>query len=152
CNFDYGTGPTNQVAALSTAGYFAASVSGVHTLPALAASTNSAVSLEYRVRSYLAANCAQCHQPNGPATALWDGRISTPTAQAGLINGALYNDSAGTNNRVVVPGSSANSMLLTRISTLGSGHMPPVAATMPDTQAIALLNAWITNDLPNYQT
>jgi hypothetical protein len=43
-------------------------------------------------------------------------------------------------------------MLLTRISTLGAGRMPPLATTVADTQAIALVTAWITGDLPGYQT
>jgi hypothetical protein len=30
--------------------------------------------------------------------------------------------------------------------------MPPLATTLLDTQAVALVTAWITNDLPSYQT
>jgi hypothetical protein len=37
--------------------------------------------------------------------------------------------------------------LLTRISTRGPGQMPPVGSTVLDTQVIALLSRWITNDL-----
>src|SRR4030095_4176345 len=44
------------------------------------------------------------------------------------------------------------SMLLSRISARGPGQMPPLATTLLDTQAIALVSAWITNDLIGYQT
>ncbi len=152
-HLDYGGTVTNQIAALSLAGYFNTNVTGIHTLRALAHPTNEAASQEYRVRSYLAANCAQCHQPGGTAQgALWDARIATPTALAGLINGALQNNGGDTNNRVVVPGSLEHSMLLTRISTLGPGRMPPLDSNLLDTNAISLLSAWITNDLPSYQS
>jgi glucose/arabinose dehydrogenase len=136
---------TNQISALSQAGYFDTSVTGISSLPALAHPTNAAISIEYRVRSYLSANCVQCHQPSGAAQALWDARITTPTLQAGLVNGALINNGGNTNNRVIKPGSLANSMLLTRISTRGAGQMPPLASSVLDTQSIALVSNWITN-------
>jgi uncharacterized repeat protein (TIGR03806 family) len=151
-DYDYVGVTTNQIAALSLAGYFSTNVTGIHTLPALAHPTNSAASLEYRARSYLAANCSQCHQPNGTVQGLWDARITTPIALAGLINGALIDDDGSPSIRVIAPGSPANSMLLTRISTLGTGRMPPLDSHVLDQQAIDLIGAWITNDLPNYQS
>jgi mono/diheme cytochrome c family protein len=151
-DFDYGGAITNQIAALSLAGYFHTNVTALHTLRALAAPTNDAVSLEYRVRSWLAANCVNCHQPGGSAQgALWDARITTPTADAGLINGPLADDPDPA-HRVIAPGSLSNSVLLTRIATRGPGQMPPIASTVPDPQAIALISAWITNDLPAWES
>lgn len=152
-NYDYGAGGvTNQLGALSQAGYFAKPATNLHLLPALAAETNADVSLEYRVRSYLAANCSQCHQAGGTAPALWEARITVPTQAAGIINGPLRDNLGDTNNVVIKPGSLANSVLFTRISTPGPLRMPPLASTVLDTQAIALVAAWITNDLPSYQT
>ena len=151
-DFDYGSGPENQIAALSRVGYFTTPATNVNTLRALAHLTNTAYSVEYRVHSYLTANCAQCHQPGGPSVAAWDARISTPLSQAGIINGILNNDGGDANNRVVAPGSLPHSMMLTRISKRGPGQMPPLDSTMLDTDAINLLSAWITNNLPNYQS
>ncbi len=151
-DFTYGIAVTNQLVALSGAGYFNSNLTGLHTLAALAHPTNSAVSREYRARSYLAANCAQCHQGSTGPQGFWDARIGPTTAFAGLVNGALLNDWGDTNNRVLSPGSLANSMMLTRLSTLGTGRMPPSSSSLVDTQAIALFGAWITNDLPSYQT
>ncbi|MBC8002272.1 MAG: PQQ-dependent sugar dehydrogenase [Opitutaceae bacterium] len=149
---DYGGTVTNQLRALSLAGYFSNNIPSPNNLPALAHPTNSAVSLEYRVRSYLAANCVQCHQPGGGALGNWDARISNPLSLSGLVNGPLVNTTTDPANRVIVPGDTVHSMLLSRISLRGSGQMPPLASTILDTNAIALITAWINSDLPSYQT
>jgi len=149
-DFDYSGAVTNQIEAFRLAGYFSNAVSNRHVLPTLAHATNSAVSLEYRVRSYLAANCVQCHQPGGIVSAMWDARLSTPGPFTGIINGALHNDFGNTNNRVIVPGSLATSTLFQRIANLGPSHMPPLATSVLHEEAVQLLAAWITNDLPAY--
>src|SRR6185436_13558211 len=115
-NYSYARGTDNQLRALSQAGYFSAALDNLHSFRALAAATNNAWSLEYRVRSYLAANCAQCHQPGGLAVGTWDARASTPLVQSGLINGTLLNNLGNPDNRVIKPGSLDLSVLLRRIS------------------------------------
>jgi uncharacterized repeat protein (TIGR03806 family) len=151
-DFDYGGTVTNQIAAFSHTGYFTTNVPDIHTLRALAHPADESVSLEYRARSYLTANCMQCHQPSATTPTVWDARLITSTANAGLVNGALINSGDDTNNRVLVPGNLTNSMLLTRIATRGPGQMPPLTTSLVDTQAVALIAAWITNDLPSFQT
>lgn len=149
-DLDYAGTTTNQIEALRLAGYFGNAISNRYLLPALANATNHAASREYRARSYFAANCAHCHQPSGIVSALWDARSATPGPQNGIINGPLNNNYGNTNNRVIVPGSLPNSILYQRVANLGTGHMPPLATSVVNTQAVALLAAWITNDLPNY--
>jgi uncharacterized repeat protein (TIGR03806 family) len=151
-DFDYGGTVTNQLAALSDAGYFNTNVTGRHTLRALAHPTNTTASLESRVRSYLAANCVQCHQPSGPALGTWDARVHTPGPLAGIIDGALIDSYGSTNNRVIAPGAIAHSVLLTRIATRGTGQMPPLGSSLVDAQGVDLIAAWITNDLPSHLT
>ena len=151
-SFDYGTGPTNQLATLANAHYFSNAIPNIQTLRALAPATNTDVSLEYRVRSYLAANCAQCHQPGGTPEAQWDARITTATADAGLVNGTLVNNLGNGSAHVLTPGSVANSVMLTRLANLDALHMPPLDTTVVNTQAVALISAWVTNDLPNFKT
>jgi glucose/arabinose dehydrogenase len=143
---------TNQLSALSDAGYFSVPVTnGVSSLPALASATNATRTLEYRARSYLAANCAQCHQPGGPAgQAAWDARISTPIALAGIINGSLYNNFGNPANHVITPLSTNNSSLFARIcvrdlAVANSIQMPPLASNLIDTQAVSLVSAWINS-------
>jgi len=151
--FNYGGVTNNQITALNQAGYFTTDVTGIHTLRALAAATNTAWSLEYRVRSYFAANCVQCHQPGGETINPWDARITTPTVAARIINGPLAfpfrNNPTG---RVIVPGSLERSIIFYRISNLNSFHMPPLATTVVNTEAVNLLSEWITNALTNYQS
>jgi uncharacterized repeat protein (TIGR03806 family) len=143
----------NQIAALNQAGYFSTNVTGIHTLRTLAAATNKAWSLEYQVRSYLAANCAQCHQPGTECLARWDARITTPTDRSGIINGSLvFPRVSNPTDRVVVPGSLEHSMMFNRISSLNSFHMPPLATTVLNSEAINLLSEWITNGLAGYQS
>jgi glucose/arabinose dehydrogenase len=147
---DYGFGLTNEIQALSAAGYFSSPVTNnPSTLLALAASTNTAYSLEFRARSFLMANCSQCHQPAGTAQqSLWDARITTPTALAGLINGGLINNLGNANNYVVAPGSPTNSVLLIRDSTRDLGanpsfQMPPLDSYLVDSDATNLVTEWI---------
>ncbi|HSY18566.1 MAG TPA: PQQ-dependent sugar dehydrogenase [Candidatus Acidoferrales bacterium] len=147
CSYDYGSGATNEIQAWSAAGYFSSPVTNdVSTLLALAAATNTAASLEFRSRSFLMANCSQCHQPAGTAqNANWDARITTPTALAGLINGAVVNNLGNPASCVIVPGSLTNSVLLTRISTRGANsiQMPPLASSLVDITATNLISQWI---------
>ena len=151
--FDHDGVTNNQIAALSQAGYFSSPVTGIHSLRSLIAATNTAWSLEYRVRSYLAANCVQCHQPGGETLKSWDARITTPTAAAGIINGRLAFPFRGDpEGRVIVPGSLEHSMMFFRVANLGVSHMPPLATTVMNTEGINLLREWITNGLAHYQS
>ena len=43
-------------------------------------------STEARVRGYLAANCAQCHLPDGPVPGNLDFRFATPTDRMSAID------------------------------------------------------------------
>ncbi len=145
-NCSFGTNG-NQIAAMSTAGYFSNVVNDIHSLRSLAAATNETASREWRVRSYLAANCSQCHQPGGAGLGYWNANITNFTVNAGLIDGVLNNNGGNSNARVIAPGSLSHSMLLTRISTRDAMQMPPLASSVLDTQAIQLVSAWITNEL-----
>ncbi|MDQ6766062.1 MAG: hypothetical protein M3Z22_08195 [Verrucomicrobiota bacterium] len=143
----YGAQNLNQIQALSDAGYFTAPVSGVHNLPALAKASDTSQSLEWRVRSYFAANCVQCHQPGGKSYANWDARPQIKTDAAEIINGMLNYVGSDPANRFVVPGQPNRSMALLRLRG-DEPRMPPIATTELDPEAIALVTAWITQELP----
>jgi uncharacterized repeat protein (TIGR03806 family) len=138
---------SNQILDLSEMGYFSSPVMSVDGLPAYAHATNTAASLEHRARSYLGANCVQCHQPGGTGRGHWDARMSTPLAQAGLVNGPLIDTFGDPDNKVIKPGSTGESMIFKRVSQLGARHMPPLATTELDQAAMGLLAEWINNDL-----
>jgi mono/diheme cytochrome c family protein len=149
---DYGGTVDNQIHALSQAGYFSTEVTGIHTLRTHVAAGDSSASLESRVRSYLAVNCVQCHQPGGPTSAAWDARLNTLTADAGLIDGHLRNNFGVEDARVIKPGSPDLSVMLQRISTRGSTQMPPLASHVVDATAVQLLTEWIATDAVSLQS
>lgn len=151
-DFDHGSGLTNQLVALSQAGYFQTAAPDPASLPVMASATNTAFPVEHRVRSYLAANCSQCHQPGGTGLGYWDARFSTPLSQAGIVDGTLNDNLGNPNNRVIKPASIADSMILTRLSSLGGLRMPPLASSVLDVQSIALLSFWVTNSLAGGNT
>ena len=137
---------TNQLRALTEARYLRTLLPPLASLPRTVSVDASDASLEYRVRSYLEANCAGCHQPGGPTTGSWDARLITPTDSAKLIQGLLNDNGGDTQNRVVLPGDPDHSILLKRISVRGQGQMPPLASSELDVHAIELLRAWIQSD------
>ena len=151
-DYNFGGVTTNQIAAMAHAGYFGNTVSNLHVLPALAKSTNESVSLTYRIRSYLAANCSQCHMPGGTAAGTWDARITNPLSSVGIVDGILSRPHTNAAARVVATGSLANSEIYQRIITNGVGRMPPAASLMLDTNGFELVARWITNTLSSRTT
>ncbi len=104
---------------------------------------DASVSLENRVRSYLDANCSQCHRPNGTG-ALWDARFDTPLASQGIINGEVRNNFGIDGTKLVVPADPAKSMLHVRIgSTAPAQQMPPLTRNVVDAVALDVLSQWI---------
>jgi hypothetical protein len=143
----------NQLSQLARMGYFTTNLTGLYTLRALAALTDTVWSVEFRVRSYLAANCAGCHQPGTsgpPGQATWDARISTPLSLTGLINGIPASPGALPDDRLVKPGDPDHSILLTRLSSPGVGHLTPLGNSMVDTQAVQLVSQWVSQNLLGY--
>ncbi len=150
----YGTQTPNQIDALRDAGYFTAGTSPAttNTLPSIAPADDTNTSLEWRVRSYLDVNCAQCHQPGGASIGNWDARSTTPTDSAGLINGLLVNPGNNSANRWCVPGNTNHSMVLKRLAANGVPRMPPLASNERDLVSEQLLIDWINTELPSRKT
>ncbi len=113
----------------------------------LASVTDTNVPLEQRVRSYLDANCANCHQPGG-AHAFFDARIETPLEKAGLINGPVENALGTQGSKVVVPADLDRSILIKRIKNSDPTRMPPLARRVVDASAVDAVADWI-NSLPS---
>jgi uncharacterized repeat protein (TIGR03806 family) len=100
--------------------------------------------LEARVRSYLHANCAQCHVAAGGGNAAMELRWSTSREKAKVIGVRPLHDRFGINEALLVaPGSPERSVLLHRMSKRGRGQMPPLATAHPDPAGIALIRRWI---------
>lgn len=139
---DYGDGETEQLLALGTAGYFSNPPTTVSGLPKLAALEDTTAHVEQRVRSYLDANCAYCHQPGGSGRGEWDGRFTTPLGFAGIVDGMVVDGLGIEGARVVKPGRPDLSVLLERISRWEGIHMPPLATSVLHQEAIDLVAQW----------
>ena len=144
------TGVTdNQLRTLNRLGLFnpAFDESAITNFESLSALTNLTASLEERARSYLDANCAQCHRPGG-AGITFDARYDTPLSQQNITNfPAAF--SLGVDNACIVKADDVwRSVLLSRINTNAPTiKMPPLARSVIDTNAVQVFNDWI-NSLP----
>ena len=118
----------------------------VHAFPALAAADDQSRSLQDRARSYLDANCSQCHRPGG-TVANFDARYDTPLAEQALIDGPVLIDQGIDKPRIIAPHDIWRSIAYMRVDTDGDIKMPPLARETIDRQGVALLSEWI-NSLP----
>jgi hypothetical protein len=107
--------------------------------------------LEERVRSYLDANCAQCHRPGAPeGRARWDARYDTALGSMGIIDAPVLADNVLNlaNPRIIFPLDPPDSMLLQRMLTVNPAvRMPQIASHVVDQEATITITAWI-NTLP----
>ena len=113
-------------------------------LPRLARPDDRGRSLEDRARSFLDANCAQCHRPGGVA-ADFDAQYDTPLAAQGLLGAPARINLAVDGARLIAPNDPWRSILLARVNTLEPVKMPPLAHEVIDREAVRLLEAWITS-------
>ncbi len=147
-NFTYtNTGVTdNQLRAWNHIGMFSAAQNetALTNTTHLVSISDTTAPLETRVRSYLDANCAHCHRPGG-VPAYFDARFDTPLGSQGITNGAVINPLNINGAKVVLAGSTNQSILYQRVSALGTIQMPPLAKNVVDTNAIAVIAAWITS-------
>ena len=151
-NFNYpSTGVTdNQLRTLNRLGLLnpAFSESAVTSFEQLSALTNLTASLQERARSYLDANCAQCHQPAGTG-ATFDARYDTPLASQNITNyPAKF--SLGLDRACIVKAQDiwrSTLYLRMNLADLTNGpnsvQMPPLARNLIDTNAVAVMAAWI---------
>lgn len=100
--------------------------------------------MELRVRSYLHANCAQCHVWAGGGNSAIDLHFNTARENMGLIDVPPVHDSYGIRDaRLVAPGAPERSILYHRVTKRGAGRMPPLGSVVVDQAAAALLADWI---------
>jgi uncharacterized repeat protein (TIGR03806 family) len=141
----YPSGVTdNQLRAWNHLGLFAPGLkeADIAGLPRLAAADDLTRTLEDRARSYLDANCAQCHRPGG-TVANFDARYDTPLDQQQIVDGPVLIDQGIDHPRVVSPHDIWRSIAFMRVDTTGEIRMPPLARETIDAAGVALLKQWI---------
>jgi uncharacterized repeat protein (TIGR03806 family) len=148
------TGVTdNQIRALNHVSLFSSFLNeaAIPDHPKVVPVNDANASLELRVRSYLDANCAHCHRPNGGVNALFDARFDTPLTNAGIVGGLALNALGIPGAKIVAPTNLAASVLYVRDNSLATIKMPPLAKNLIDEEAMAVIAAWI-NALPPLPT
>jgi uncharacterized repeat protein (TIGR03806 family) len=102
--------------------------------------------VEQRTRSYLHANCAFCHRPDGDFMPL-DMRNGTPFKDMGLCNGVPQKGDVGIGNGAVdlKPKDPMHSVMWVRMHSLEDRvRMPQIATYQVDDEAVKLVGEWIT--------
>ncbi len=157
---DYGAFRDNQLAALSRSGYLKfngkkpkdAAAEGTTVAmpkppddyPRLVDPADAAADLTARARSYLHANCAQCHVNAGGGNSAIELHHSTEADKLRMIGETPLHDKFGiAEAQIIAPGEPARSVLLHRMAKTGRGRMPPLSSSRVDEQAVSLFDAWI---------
>jgi hypothetical protein len=100
--------------------------------------------LEARARSYLHANCAQCHVEAGGGNAMMELEFTTPRDKM-RVHGETPRhhtfDVPGA--KLIDPGHPEKSLLYLRVTRRGEGQMPPLATAHVDREAAQLIHDWI---------
>jgi uncharacterized repeat protein (TIGR03806 family) len=134
----------NQLVAWRNRGVLDASFSDAdaETFPRLARLNDPARSLVDRARSYLDANCANCHRPGG-TVASFDARYETPLAGQNIVDGPVLIDQRIDGARVIAPHDAWRSIMFLRINTTEAYRMPPLARNTIDDAGVELVRQWI---------
>ena len=100
--------------------------------------------LGLRARAYLHTNCANCHQPGGPAPSDIDFRYTTALSATNACDiTPTLGDLGITNPRLIAPGSAARSVVIARVNRVGTDAMPPLGRHIIDTAGVQLLTDWV---------
>ena len=118
----------------------------ISTYAQMVSVTNLTADVTNRFRSYIDANCAQCHRPGGVTHASFDARYDTPLTSQGIVNGAVVTSLGIDNPHVVTPHDIWRSIMYQRASVRNSTiQMPPLATSLVDTNAMAVFIAFINS-------
>jgi uncharacterized repeat protein (TIGR03806 family) len=102
--------------------------------------------LDARARSYLHANCSQCHVGAGGGNAKMDLEFTTAREKTEIFDVApVHHTYSIAEARLISPGAPERSVLVERIARRGPGQMPPLASSLVDHDAVDLLTEWIRN-------
>jgi uncharacterized repeat protein (TIGR03806 family) len=102
--------------------------------------------LAARARSYLHANCSQCHVVAGGGNSQINLDFTTELAGTKLIDTLPQHRNFSTlGNPLVKPGDPEKSILYERVTRRGKGQMPPLATSLVDRRGTKLLSDWISS-------
>ena len=132
----------NQLDTWNALNIFSSDIGDPEQHPQLASMDAEHTSVEMRVRSYIDANCAYCHRPNGVEGA-FDGRAQIPLYDQHMINAASESHASPAGSIVIKPGDAEGSDFYIRDISTGDNQMPPIGKSMVDEPYIEQLKQWI---------
>ena len=113
-------------------------------LPRLVDPSDESFTIDERARSYLQANCAQCHQRGGGGNADIQLVHDIPVDKMLAVNvDPLHGDMGKKGSLLLKPGDPDHSVLLTRMTTRKEGAMPHIGSLEVDREATDLIRRWI---------
>jgi len=143
-DFDYPAATDNQLRSWNHVGLFSTDIGSETTYQAYPQTVDASVATDLRARTYLDVNCAQCHQPGGPAPTTMDLRFDTSTAAMGVMDVAPTAGDLGiANARIVAPGDRLRSVLWQRMVMLNASRMPAIGSHVVDEAGAELIGRWI---------
>ncbi|HTO07852.1 MAG TPA: PQQ-dependent sugar dehydrogenase [Myxococcota bacterium] len=147
-SFSYSGISDNQIHAWSCLGMFDVPPQTASAYGAYAALGDTTRSVNARARSYLASNCAICHQPAGPAPSSMDLRSQLTLAELNAIGVAPSEGDLGlpSPQRIKV-GVPEQSVVWYRQQSDDPNVRMPKLSAIPDPNALPLFDAWIRTGL-----
>ena len=137
----------NQLETWDARGMFSTRIGATKNYPAYVNPYDSSADLNARARSYMATNCAHCHQPGAPVPSNMDLRFQTPLKEMHAVNSRPMTGDLGVPNAYIIKaGKKDQSVFWHRLSRRGgpsTRQMPPIATLAPDSQAVELIGRWI---------
>ena len=101
-----------------------------------------------RARAYLQVNCSHCHRLHAGGSVLSKMHYDVSLPKTQMVGWRPTQGTFGIHAaQVVAPGNPYRSVLLYRVSKLGTGRMPRLGSTIVDTKGVELLRDWI-NKIP----
>jgi len=157
-NRDVPGGAMNQIDKLAALDLFETALAKpyktalVPPYPGQSGSPPASATLDQRARSYLHANCAFCHRPDGK----WNGfdvRFDVPLKSTAMCNGAPGKGDLGVAGATLLtPKNPMSSLMWLRmhapkgnLMTGGTGRMPAIGSSVIDTQGTDLISQWISS-------
>ncbi|TMM55902.1 T9SS type A sorting domain-containing protein [Maribacter algarum] len=133
---------SNQLETWNHLNMFSEEIEKYTDLPVSANINSESSSNEMKVRSYIDANCAFCHRPNGVEGA-FDGRSLTALYDQLLVNTSAISHASLPGYELVVPQDIQNSLLYLRDISTEADRMPPIGRNMVDEDYMEVLIGWI---------
>lgn len=142
--FAYPAATDNQLRSWNNIDLFAADIGAAATYDAFPALDDTSVAVAERARAYLAVNCAQCHQPGGPAPTAMDLRFDTALADMNVLDELPSAGDLGVPDaRIIARGDRSRSVLWLRMGVLDGNRMPTLGSHKVDEAGVAVIGDWI---------